>query len=99
MKKKILLSFLLSSIIIFSITLPTFAVDNSHFQYVTSINIKDDTHIIGNPSEYNGVTFKKVGSSDTRITNSNTAYKVPLTYYSQELKIWLKHKYLAINND
>ena len=82
MKKKILLSFLLSAIIIFSATLPAFAVDNSHFQYVTSINIKDDTYIIGNLSDYKGVTFTKVGGTDTRITNSDTAYQVPLTYYS-----------------
>lgn len=82
MKQKFILSFLLSSIIIFSATLPAFAVDNSRFQYVTSINIKDDTHVIGEPTEYIGVTFKKVGGSDTRITNSNSDYKVPLTYYS-----------------
>ena len=82
MNKKILLSFLLSTIIILFTTLPAFAVDNSRFQYVTSINIKDDTYVIGNPSDYNGVTFTKVGGTDTRITNSNTAYKVPLTYYS-----------------
>ena len=82
MKKKILLSFLLSAIIIFSATLPSFAVDNSHFQYVTSINIKDDTHTIGNPADYNGITFTNVGGTDTRITNSNTSHKVALTYYS-----------------
>ncbi len=82
MKKKILLFFPISAIIILFTTLPAFAVDNSHFQYVTSINIKDDTYIIGNPSDYNGVTFSKVGGTDTRITNSNTAYKVALTYYS-----------------
>ena len=58
MKKKILLSFLLSAIIIFSAILPAFAVDNSRFQYVTSINIKDDTHIIGNTAD--GVTITKV---------------------------------------
>ena len=80
MKKKIVLSFLLSAIIILIATLPAFAVDNSHFQYVTSINIKDDTHIIGDTDK--GVTIKKVGGTDTRITNSDTAYQIPLTYYS-----------------
>lgn len=60
--------------------MPAFAVDNSHFQYVTSINIKDDTHIIGNTVQ--GVTITKVGGTDTRITNSNSAYEVLLTYYS-----------------
>lgn len=82
MNKKFLLIFPLSVILILFTTLPAFAVDNSHFQYVTSINIKDDTHIIGNPADYNGVTFTKVGGTDTRITNSNTSYKVALTYYS-----------------
>lgn len=82
MKKKILLFFLLLAIIIFSATLPAFAVDNSRFQYVTSINIKDDTHLVDDASANNGVTFKRVGGTDTRITNSNSAYNVALTYYS-----------------
>lgn len=82
MNKKFLFIFPLSVILILFTTLPAFAVDNSHFQYVTSINIKDDTHIIGNPADYNGVTFTKVGGTDTRITNSNTSHKVALTYYS-----------------
>lgn len=82
MNKKFLLIFpLLVTLILFS-TLPAFAVDNSHFEYVTSINIKDDTHIIGNPADYNGITFTKVGGTDTRISNSNTSHKVALTYYS-----------------
>lgn len=82
MNKKFFLIFPLSVILILLTTLPAFAVDNSHFQYVTSINIKDDTHIIGNPADYNGVTFTRVGGTDTRISNSNTSYKVALTYYS-----------------
>ena len=69
-------------LIIFIMAIPSFAVDNSHFQYVTSINIKDDTYVIGDSSDYNGVTFTKVGGTDTRITNSNSSYKIPLTYYS-----------------
>lgn len=82
MNKKFLLFFPLSAILIFFATLPAFAVDNSHFQYVTSINIKEDTHTIGSPSDYNGVIFTRVGGTDTRITNSNNAHKVVLTYYS-----------------
>lgn len=82
MNKKFLLIIPLSVILILFTTLPAFAVDNSHFQYVTSINIKEDTHTIGNPADYNGVTFTKVGGTDTRITNSNNAHKVALTYYS-----------------
>lgn len=82
MNKKFLLIFPLSVILILFTTLPSLAVDNSHFQYVTSINIKDDTHTIGSPADYNGITFTNVGGTDTRITNSNTSHKVALTYYS-----------------
>ena len=82
MKKKIILSFLLSAILILLATLPAFAVDNSHFQYVTSINIKDDTHIVGDTAANQGITFTKVGGTDTRITNSKNDFNVALTYYS-----------------
>ena len=82
MNKKFLLIFPLSVILILFTTLPAFAVDNSHFQYVTSINIKDDTHISGDSSANQGITFTKVGGTDTRITNSQSSYNVALTYYS-----------------
>lgn len=82
MNKKLFFIFPLSVILILFTTFPAFAVDNSHFQYVTSINIKNDTHTIGNPADYNGITFTNVGGTDTRITNSNTSHKVALTYYS-----------------
>lgn len=82
MKKKILLSFLLSAIIICTATLPSFAVDNSHFEYVTSINLNDDTHYSGNVSDYNNIVFTKVGGTDTRIYNSGSSYQIPIVYYS-----------------
>ena len=82
MRKKIILSFLLSVIIIFSATLPAFAVDNSHMEYVTSINLKDDTHFSGNASDYADIVFSRVGGTDTRITNNGADYKVPIVYYS-----------------
>ena len=82
MNKKFLLIFPLSVILILFTTLPAFAVDNSHFQYVTSINIKDDTHLVNNSAANNGITFSRVGGTDTRITNSKSAYNVALTYYS-----------------
>lgn len=82
MNKKVLLIFPLSVILILFTTLPAFAVDNSHFQYVTTISIKDDTHLVGDPAANNGITFTRVGGTDTRITNNKSAYNVALTYYS-----------------
>lgn len=82
MNKKFFLIFPLSVILILFTTLPAFAVDNSRFQYVTSINIKDDTYLVGDPSANNGITFTRVGGTDTRITNSKSAFNVALTYYS-----------------
>ena len=82
MNKKFLLIFPLSVLLILFTTLPAFAVDNSHFQYVTSINIKDDTHLVDNSASNNGITFSRVGGTDTRITNSKSSFNVALTYYS-----------------
>ena len=82
MNKKFLLIFPLSVILILFTTLPAFAVDNSHFQYVTSINLKDDTQFSGNASDYADIVFSRVGGTDTRITNNGSSYKVPIVYYS-----------------
>lgn len=84
MNKKKLLIFPLSVILILFTTLPAFAVDNSRFQYVTSINLNDDTHYVGSPSDYNEISWSRVGGTDTRIINNGSAYNVPIVYYSPE---------------
>lgn len=81
-KSKKLFTAVFVILIIFIMVVPSFAVDNSHFEYVTSINLKDDTHFSGNASDYDDVVFSRVGGTDTRITNNGTAYKVPIVYYS-----------------
>lgn len=79
---KSVFSVVLVVVIVLAVSITSFAVDNSHFEYVTSINLNDDTHYSGNSSDYNDISFSKVGGTDTRITNNGTAYKVPIIYYS-----------------
>lgn len=71
-------------VIALAVAIPNFAVDNSHFEYVTSINLNDDTHYSGNASDYDDIVFSKVGGTDTRIYNSGSSYKIPIVYYSPE---------------
>ncbi len=81
-KSKKLLFVIFLILIMFIMAIPSFASDNSHFEYVTSINLNDDTHYSGNASDYNNIVFTKVGGTDTRIYNSGSSYQVPIVYYS-----------------
>lgn len=83
-KSKKLFTAIFVILIIFIMAIPSFAVDNSHFEYVTSINLNDDTHYSGNASDYDDIIFSKVGGTDTRIYNSGNSYKIPIVYYSPE---------------
>lgn len=81
---KFVFSFTLVIVLTFVFTITSFAVDNSHFVYVTSINLSSDTHYSGNASDYSDISWSRVGGTDTRITNNGTSYKVPIVYYSPE---------------
>ena len=70
-------------VLTFVFTITSFAVNNSHFEYVTSIDLYSDTHYSGVASDFDDIHWSKQGT-DTIIYNSGGSYKVPIVYYSPE---------------
>lgn len=71
-------------VIVLAVAIPSFAVDNSRYSYVTSINLFSDTHYSGNSSDFAEIQWSRVDGTSTKIYNSSTSYKVPIVYYSPE---------------
>ena len=80
---KSVFSVVLVVVIALAVAIPSFAVDNSHFEYVTSIDLYSDTHYSGVASDFDDIHWSKQGT-DTIIYNSGGNYKVPIVYYSPE---------------